>query len=396
MKILFIVPYVPNPIRVRPFSLLKTLLAGGNQVTLATLWSNQEERAQLASLEQLGAKIVAEPLPRWRSLQNCLGVGLGQTPWQAVYCWQPRLNHTLHNLLARERFDVIHVEHLRGAHYGLALKDKGIPIVWDSVDSISYLFAQAVAHSRSLFGKWMTRLELGRTRHYEGWLVRQFETVLVTSRIDKQALVELADQTVAERIKVVPNGVDQSYFTPNGSQREPDRLVFSGKMSYHANVTMAMHLVQDIMPRIWAERPQTRLTIVGANPPASVQQLGQDQRVSVTGFVPDMRPYLQRAAVAVVPAAYGAGIQNKVLEAMACATPVVATERAVAALELAAGQDILVAANAEAFAQQVLTLLRDPSLRQTVGVNGHHYVQRKHAWSQIGANLTEIYRHAAR
>ncbi len=442
MRLLFISPYVPTSIRVRPYSLLKTLAERGHRLTLATLWTTEAERAQLATLEKMGIEVVARPLPRLRSLANCLGVlptlprtppplhppqwggkrggerAPSTTPLQAVYCWQPRLQCALDDLLRLERFDLIHVEHLRGARYGLTLKDRGIPVVWDSVDCISQLFEQAAAHSRSLFGKWITRLELDRTRRYEGWLLDQFQAVLVTSEVDKQALVQLAtsDKGQAEnKIKVLPNGVDQAYFCPNrsppllppsggerGGGREgaspvggiegaQETLVFSGKMSYHANVTMALHLVHDIMPHIWVEHPEVKLIIVGQNPPPSVQKLGQDPRVTVTGYVPDIRPYIQQATVAVVPSVYGVGIQNKVLEAMACGTPVVATERAISALRLKPGQDILVANEPTAAARQVLRLLKEPILRETIGVNGRNYVKRHHDWSQIGASLEEIY-----
>ena len=394
MRILFIVPYVPTQIRVRPYSLLKTLVERGHQVTLATLWGSEDERMHLTQLEQLGLKIVAAPLPRVRTLRNCIGALPTSTPLQAVYCWQPSLAQKLNTLLAKEGFDVIHVEHLRGVQYGLALKDKNIPIVWDSVDCISHLFEQAVTHSRSLFGKWVTRLELGRTRSYEGWLIDQFQKVLVTSAVDKQALQDLGRQASGGNIKVLANGVDQTYFAPNGKKQEADTLVFSGKMSYHANVTMALHLVLNIMPHVWAKRPAVKVTIVGKDPPASVQNLSQDPRVTVTGFVPDIRPYLQQATVAVVPQVYGAGIQNKVLEAMACGLPVVTMRQAIAALDLKPNEDILVADDAETFAQQALRLLDSSTLRQIVSQNGYDYVQREHAWSQIGANLEMIYQAA--
>jgi glycosyltransferase involved in cell wall biosynthesis len=162
-------------------------------------------------------------------------------------------------------------------------------------------------------------------------------------------------------------------------------------MSYHANVTMALHLVQDIMPHVWAQRPTAKVLIVGQNPPVSVQRLAEDPRISVTGYVSDMRPYLQQATVAVAPSVYGAGIQNKVLEAMACGAPVVAMERAIAALTLKPEQDLLVANDVHSFAKQVLRLLNDETLRQMIGLNGLKYVQQEHAWPNIGANLEKIY-----
>ena len=170
------------------------------------------------------------------------------------------------------------------------------------MDCISYLFEQAAARSSSLFGKWITRMELPRTRRYEGRLVNQFDRVLVTSAVDKAAFERVAAQHSPlsplrkgcrrDEVVVLPNGVDLAYFTPSGEPREPDTLVFSGKMSYHANVTGALHLVHDIMPLVWQERPEVKVVIAGKDPPREVQRLAADRgaRVTVTGTVPDMRP----------------------------------------------------------------------------------------------------------
>ena len=113
-----------------------------------------------------------------------------------------------------------------------------------------------------------------------------------------------------DRIAVLPNGVDLVHFNANGAPREPDTLVFSGKMSYHANETAVLHLVNEIMPLVWRKRQHVRLMIVGKDPSRAVQALAARHAplVFVTGTVPDMRPYLQRSALAVVPVPYGAGI----------------------------------------------------------------------------------------
>ena len=133
-------------------------------------------------------------------------------------------------------------------------------------------------------------------------------------------------------ISVIPNGVDLEYFRPLQLERQRFNLVFSGKMSYHANVATALYLYHQIMPLIWQHRPEATLTIVGSKPPKTIQALGNDPRVEVTGYVEDMRPYVGRAEVMLSPMVYSVGIQNKVLEAMALGTPVVAAAQAAAAL----------------------------------------------------------------
>jgi lipopolysaccharide/colanic/teichoic acid biosynthesis glycosyltransferase len=138
--------------------------------------------------------------------------------------------------------------------------------------------------------------------------------------------------------------------------------VFSGKMSYHANITAALQLLQGIMPRVWNVQPDARLLIVGKSPSRAILDLAHRHggRVTVTGFVPDIRPYLCRATIAVAPISYGAGIQNKVLEAMACGTPVVASPRGASGLDARAGVELLVAEGARSQARDILRLLAQP------------------------------------
>jgi glycosyltransferase involved in cell wall biosynthesis len=428
MKILFIAPYIPNHIRVRPYQWIRSLVQRGHELTLLAVWTSPEEQADIGVLREMGVRVAAHRLPRWRSLANVAGALLSNLPLQAVYSVQPELMRTLEAVLAEERPDIVHVEHLRGAQYGLHVRDRyaklaprihPVPIVWDSVDCISHLFQQAAQYSRSLRGRLMTRLDLPRTQRYEGNLVHQFDHVLVTSPADKAALVELAMQNdegscpqdggevccqLDEKLSVLPNGVDLEYFAPNGVFSDSAQIVFSGKMSYHANITAAFHLVKEIMPRVWAHCPDAEVWIVGKDPPPEVRALASERtrsgtghtqgRVVVTGSVPDIRPYLQRAAVAVAPIVYGAGIQNKVLEAMACGTPVIASPPAISALHVEPGCELLVANNPQTFALEIVNLLGNLSRRAELSEKGRIYTKRHHSWHVAAGELEELYRAA--
>jgi glycosyltransferase involved in cell wall biosynthesis len=228
-------------------------------------------------------------------------------------------------------------------------------------------------------------------------LLRQLDQVLVTSPIDRQALLDLAGgEAQSAPVTVLPNGVDASYFTPDTAvRRDPATVVFSGKMSYHANVTMALHLAQHIMPYVWARRPEVKLLVVGKDPPREIVSLQEAGKIEVTGTVSDLRPYLHQATVAAVPLVYGAGSQFKVLEAMACATPVVATPQAIAPLSVQAGREVLVAQEPAEFAQQVLAVLDDPQQQQRLGQAGRRYVETHHAWSRVAEQLSDVYGRAS-
>jgi glycosyltransferase involved in cell wall biosynthesis len=400
-------------------------------VTLGTLWTSVTEQEDLERLAQMGLRVLAQPMPAWQSAANSLVTVPSATPLQAAYSWRPELFRSVLALVEAQHFDAIHVEHLRGSRYGLELLRSlqghaaRPPVVWDSVDCISHLFAQAAAQSRSTKGKLMTSFELPRTQRYEGRLVRTFDHTVVTSTIDKAALVALATRgsspdgmavrEVSDAIAVVPNGVDLEHFSFCGLEdRHSNRIVFSGKMSYHANVTAALHLVNDIMPLVWVQRPDVEVWLVGKDPAPELRALatkapdsaadgrtgsrtdsrtdsGVGGRVVVTGEVPAIQDYIQGAAVAVAPLLYGAGIQNKVLEAMACGAPVVASPQASQSLAARPGEDFLVADTPAEFAAALLGLLNSPLRRAQMGRAGRGFVETNHSWDSAVRQLETIY-----
>jgi glycosyltransferase involved in cell wall biosynthesis len=427
LKILFVVPYAPNRIRTRSFHLIQTLASVGHQITLATLWSNREEWEDVRRLAGQLDGLVAERMPLARSVWNCLRSFPTSQPVQAAYSWSPRLAARLVQTLETKHFDVIHVEHLRGARYGLLLRSvlarcpqQRTPLIWDSVDCISRLFRDAARKSHTFCSRLTTRIELPKTQRYEGWLTTRFVRVLVTSETDRRELLKLAanwsrrqrndlEDSLGERIVVVPNGVDLDYFAPEKEPRRPLTLVISGKMSYHANVTAVVRFVKDVMPLIWAQLPDAHLWVVGKDPPPEIQDLGipwkerqapnvsptaGETRIQITGTVEDIRPFLCQATLAVAPIQYGAGIQNKVLEALACGTPVVATPRAVDALRVQTGQHLMVAESQRELADSILSLLNDPQMCSRLGREGRLFVEQQHDWCSAVRNLTQIYRDA--
>ncbi len=391
LRVLFISPYLPSLIRVRPYNLIKALAQRGHQITLLALEPPGEDTGGLDSLRAWCRRVQTVPLPRWRTLWNGLRVLPGQTPFQAAYSWSPEMTALIRQTQAEETFDVVHVEHLRGAELSRAVN--GVPTVFDSVDSITLLFERARHSGPTWRSRLLARLDLARTRRYEGRLLERYSRVLVTSPQDREALAELSTgQDVDGRLVVLPNGVDLDYFAPLDVSRDPATLVFSGKMSYHANVAAALDLATQVMPHVWRQLPDARLTIVGKDPTAELLALASDPRITVTGTVPDLRPYLARATVAVSPMRYGVGIQNKVLEAMAMATPVVSTPQAITALQAQPGRDLLVADTPQALAEAVVALLTDGTLRHRVGQAGRRYVETHHNWSVAAEKLEALYR----
>jgi polysaccharide biosynthesis protein PslH len=311
-------------------------------------------------------------------------------PLQAAVCHSRALDARLAVLLGTGHFDVVHIEHLRAAALGFAVP-AGVPTVFDAVDCISLLLRRTLASSHCRRQRLLAAVELGRTRRFEERLLRRFDRIAVTSPEDGAALL---DMVPAAPVTVVPNGVDLDYFRPRGGEAEPATLAFSGKMSYHANVTAIVHFAEQILPLIRRQRPDVRVRIIGSRPPAGLLALARDPAFTVTGFLPDIRPSLGSATIAICPITIKVGIQNKVLEAMAMGLPVVATRAGLSGLAAVPGRDLLVADTATEFAAHVGRLLDDPGARVEIGRAGRRYVEAHHRWEQAAHGIELLYHEA--
>ena len=368
MNILYVTPYVPSKIRTRPYNLIRALGCLGHQITLLAAGdAPDDEQEEADHLREWGVQVEVFPVSRARSVCNCLKALPTREPLQAVYSFHRGMERRLGQLVASGGFDVVHVEHLRAAR--LVRTVDRTPVVYDSVDSISLLFEQAKQTSPELRSRLMTGIDLIRTRGYEAKLLTRYDQVVITSHRDREAMLALAQRYLPDHehvapITIVTNGVALRYFQPQSADtpRLDKTVIFTGKMSYHANIAGVTHFVERVLPRIWQQDPLVRFQIVGKDPPEAIRQLANDERIHVTGYVDDLRPYLARASVAVCPALYAVGIQNKVLEAMAVATPVVSTRAGCAALGEEAEGSLLIADRDAEFAEAVLRVIADPAL----------------------------------
>lgn len=396
MRVLFVAPYIPNALRTRPYHLLKTLASQHHITVLAPTFSREEALDGPRLMADLpGLEVIGVACQKPQAIARSLLALPRRLPMQAQFCYSPELIAMARQLVRRTRFDVAHVEHLRTGYIGKELAELGLPVVFDSVDCISLLVERTLKHG-PLKNRLVSKLELSATKRYEGWLIREagYRASCATSQEDASALEELARVEVG-RVRVIANGVDVNHFSPplTKNSRLPDTVVFSGKMSYHANVAAARYLVKYIWPKVRLARPNARLFIVGSRPPKDLLALSGKHGVEVTGYVADLRSYLRQAEVAVAPMVYGVGIQNKVLEAMACATPVVATGDVSRAINARDGQELYLVPPGQpaAFADRVIELLQNPKLATEMGEQGRAAVLRHYTWTEASQRLEQLW-----
>jgi glycosyltransferase involved in cell wall biosynthesis len=385
VKILAILPYAPSLIRVRPYNLLRAL-ARRHELTVLIV-GTRPPASDLMSLWDITDQAYFVPTDRLGVAWSCArAVCLGE-PLQSAVHRTPSARTVLTQILSENHFDAVHVEHLRAA-FTEPWIPSDLPRVFDSVDSISLLWERTRQSSHSAVRRSIAALELQPTRRYETRLMSQFDEVAVTSPEDAAIFQTMAPTAP---ITVIPNGVDLEYFRPLDGPTEEKTLVFSGKMSYHANVTGILHFVQQIYPRVRAAVPDVRLRIAGSNPPTSVLALAKDPSIEVTGLLPDLRPAIGRATAAICPVIVKVGVQNKILEAMAMGIPVVASRQGAVGLEARPDEDLLVGNTPEEFARHTIAVLTDTSLRARLAANGRRYVERVHRWDAMASAFETLY-----
>jgi glycosyltransferase involved in cell wall biosynthesis len=232
-------------------------------------------------------------------------------------------------------------------------------------------------------------IEWRKMRAYEREVVRRFDKCLVLSEEEKRHLLRLSPEV---NVEVAPLGVDTAYFhNPAPERHDLLTLTFVGKMSYRPNTDAALTFCRCILPLIRRRFPDVQLEIVGMDPPESVRRLGEISGVTVTGWVDDMRHYLKRATVCVVPLRVGAGMRVKIVEALAMAKAVVSTSVGCEGLGLKDGEHLLIADSAKHFAAVVCCLLADKTLRLRLGQAGRRFVMEQYDWKRLTPQLEGIY-----
>jgi sugar transferase (PEP-CTERM/EpsH1 system associated) len=319
------------------------------------------------------------------------------------YYRDPGLGAWVDRLLERGVLDCVFVYSSAMAQYAMgdkyAMGDRGAAPrrVIDFVDVDSDKWRQ-LADLHAWPRRWIYRRESRRLLAFERRVAARFDTSLFVSPAEATLFRELAPEQAHKTVHI-RNGVDADFFSPERPFEDPyagspHNLVFTGMMDYRPNVDAVTWFARRVLPRVRDRCPDAGFAIVGARPDRRVRALGRLPGVTVAGRVADVRPYLAHAALAVAPLRVGRGIQNKVLEAMAMAKAVVATPQALAGIEAEAGREILVASDAPAFADAVLSLL-EAGERDAIGRRARARMIADYDWPTSLARLEAVVEGAA-
>jgi polysaccharide biosynthesis protein PslH len=382
-------PYPPNKgDKVRSYHLLRHL-ASRHRVFLGTFVDDPDDEQHLPTVQALCADMHAARLHPKRARIGSLTGLLRNEPLTLTYYRDDGLMQWVNTLQARHALDAVLVFSSSMAQYVTRFQG---PRLIDFVDVDSAKWTDyAPAHPWPL--SWLYRREGVQLLAYEREVASKAKQSFFSTEKETEMFRGLAPES-AGTVSALCNGVDADFFRPDAKRTSPFAageipVVFTGAMDYWPNVDAVTWFVKDMLPALRLQWPQAKFTIVGRSPTAAVRALAADD-VVVTGTVADVRPYLQHAAVVVAPLRLARGIQNKILEAMAMARPVVAASTCVQAIDARDGEHLVAAEEAADYVRAVSELLQDASRAKAIGDAGRACVLAAYDWD---ARLSSIDHH---
>jgi len=390
-------PYPPNKgDKIRSYELLKHLAARG-PVHLACFIDDpgdlkyRDEVARLA-----GGKCIFVPIGRLTKWSRAAQALLSGQPVTTAYFASPKIHRWVSEVLASEPVERTIVFGSAMAPYLMHDRARAGSVLFDMVDVDSDKWRQYATWSTG-FMRWIYAREARTVAALERAAAAVFGKTLLVSEYEAETFRQMAPESAA-RIGVLGNGVDLARFSP-GAFKSPfpsgeAAVVMTGHMDYRPNADGALWFAREVAPHLFASLSNAHVYFVGSNPPPALRKV-QGPRITVTGMVDDVRPYIQGAASVVAPLLIARGVQNKVLEAMAMGKPVVATHEATRALDVHSGRELFIENDPRRFADAVAAAIENP-LRDTIARNARQYIEQNHDWKTIMSSLDDLLDQLAR
>ena len=384
MNLLYVCQRVPFPPdrgdKIASYSTIRHL-AKRHRVFVAALADSPQEAAFADGVRELGVEIEVVRMHRWGARFAALKGLLGKQPLSLTYFRSRRLSEVIARRAREEAFDLVLTFSSSMGPYARLVPN--VPLVADLVDLDSQKWVLYAEHSRwprSL----VYRSEARRLLRYERELTARAALSLVTTEAEREDAQRLLPGAA---LAVYSNGVDLEYFQAAPYPVESKQLVFTGVMDYWPNSQGVAYFANEILPLIRRSVPGCTFTIVGSRPTKEVKALARDPGVTVTGRVPDVRSYLRSAAVVVVPLLMARGIQNKILEAMATARPIVTTSMAGKGVDAGESDGVFAADGPAEFATRVIELLESSEKASQLGAEARRRVEDAYVWEKQVAHL---------
>ena len=353
-----------------------------------------DEQVATHELEKLCASVTRVHLPIERSRAHFLWVVFKslftKLPFTANWALSPALRQAIERAAANGPYDMVFFDTISLAPYRGLVNGARTGLNHHNIES--HLLERRVDYESNALRRFYLGLEGRKLRDYEAAVAGTFDINLVVSRLDGERLRAICPSATTA---VLANGVDVDYFRRQSplSAVERGHLIMVSGMNWFPNRDAVLYMAESVWPELSARLPDARLTIVGASPPQTILDLAaRDRRVTTTGFVDDVRPYMERAQVYLCPMRDGGGTRLKILDALAMGVPIVATQMALEGIDVEPGKDVLVANEPAAFVRQIERAVTDRALWTQLSDNGRAFVERHFAWPVIRREMEAAFR----
>ena len=383
MKLFFLLPRVPYPTekgdKLRAFHQIAHL-AKKHEIIICALNEGVLHEDAIPVLSKYATAVHIIPISKSTIFSNIIRALFTGKPLQVGYYYNKSTEKIIHGLIDKYKPDHIFCQLIRMAEY---VKDLPLPKTLDYQDVFSKGVERRLASS-SIFLRPFLKLEYQRMLDSERMAFDRFDNKIIISNPDR----ELIPHPDREKIVVVANGVDTTFFHPLERDKEYD-LVFTGNMSYPPNIHSCEFLVNKILPLVLEKKPGLKVLVAGANPTMRVKVLRSPQ-VEISGWVPDMREAYAQAKIFIAPMQLGTGLQNKLLEAMAMKIPCITSPLANQALNALPGEEILIGDTPRDYADHIIMLLENPLLANSIAEKGYQFILKKYSWEAETAKIEAL------
>jgi len=378
MNILYVCHRFPFPPKrggkIRPFNMIRHLSASGHQVTVCSLARSPQEAEEGRGIAPHCASFEMGHVQEWAQVARMVVRLPLVSPSSMGYFYSPELAGHVRRLLASKTWDLIFVHCSSVAQY---VEDvQNVPKILDFGDMDSQKWFE-YANYKPFPLSLGYRLEGAKMLAAEKRLARRFDLCTATTRAEWETLNGYGTGADTDWF---PNGVDADFFCPVSETYDADTISFIGRMDYYPNQECMSRFCALVWPLLRGQRPAMKLLIVGADPSPAMRKLGELPGVTVTGSVPDVRPFIRSSALMVAPLNIARGTQNKILEAMAMGVPVVTSTIAAGGVDAESEKHFLVADAPQDYARSILGILNNPAERGRLAVAGRQRMLSHHAW----------------
>jgi sugar transferase (PEP-CTERM/EpsH1 system associated) len=393
MRILVLTAKLPYPLtggaEIRNFNLLRET-AKRHETFLLSLLHHPSDREHFPELLKHCKKVVGLDLrrPLLRKLCNAVGGLLGEKPFILREYHRAEMADALRQFVAQEKIDAIHGHFLHVGQY--AMHKRNAAFVYDPHNLEHKLWERFETIQRNPLTKFYARTQIPKFIEWQRIVARHSEKIVTLSDADRDEYRRIAPDA---DVSTVPNGADVEFFEPRDVPVEPNSMIYFGNFGWAPQDDAAVYFHDEILPLVRQQIPDAKLYFVGKTPSEPIRRLASE-KVIVTGFVPDIREYVARAAVVVIPLRVGAGTKHRIYQSLAMKKAVVTTTVGAEGMALKHGENAMIADTPPSFADCVLQLLRDAGLRERLGENGRRLVLEHHDWRAIYQKLDDAFHQA--